>query len=173
MSLWRDDFGPVGYGGAAAYAAVAHVAGVALLLRVATAGFTAAAAVSALLGVALAAHGRVVAAYLVHEASHGSIFKSVANNTRFGTLCLWMCAPWAPARAANARATHRARARVPHHLLVPHNRQGPRRGATQRRAHAHGSVLQSPRCLLKGLPARRVHGSAGSGSVATPRRNPH
>ena len=109
MSLWRDDGGALGYGGVTAYAAAAHVAGVALLLRVGSAGFTAAGLLYALCGVALAAHGRVVAAYLVHEASHGSVFKSIAHNTRFGTLCLWMYAPggcaytWRFARAAAPR----------------------------------------------------------------------
>ena len=103
-SLWRDEGGPLGYGGALTYSAAAHAAGVALLLKVASAGSPLAAAALALLGVALAAHGRVVAAYLVHEASHSSIFKSVAHNTTFGTACLWMCV--APTRRRTALRTH-------------------------------------------------------------------
>ena len=102
-TLWRDEGGPVGYGGALAYSAAAHVAGVALLLKVASAGSPLASAAFALLGVALAAHGRVVAAYLVHEASHSSIFKSVAHNTTFGTASLWMCV--APTRRRTALCT--------------------------------------------------------------------
>ena len=37
------------------------------------------------------AHGRVVAAYLVHEAAHSAIFKSLRANTAAGVLCQWMC----------------------------------------------------------------------------------
>jgi fatty acid desaturase len=83
-SVWRDPGGPLGYGGALAYATSAHVAGVALLLR-AAGELT---PLLALLAVALITHGRVVAAYLVHEASHGSVFKSIAHNTTYGKLCL-------------------------------------------------------------------------------------
>ena len=111
-SLWRDEGGPLGYGGALAYSAAAHAAGVALLLRVASSASPLAAVACALLGVALAAHGRVVAAYLVHEASHSSVFKSVAHNTTFGTACLWMCVPpYAPYAAAPRAAAVGSRLR--------------------------------------------------------------
>ena len=100
-SIWRDKAGALGYGGALAYAAATHGAGIALMCyaRQLHLGYS-------LLAVLLASHGRIVASYLIHEMAHGSAFKSLALNTRAGTLCLWLCAPGA-ARTALAPRWHR------------------------------------------------------------------
>lgn len=80
--------------GAIGYAAAAHAAGVALILRFAAAPSAAPAALAAAaLGVLLTAHGRIIAAYLVHELAHSSVFKRPAGNEALGVLCLWMCVP--------------------------------------------------------------------------------
>lgn len=42
-------------------------------------------------GVALTAHSMVVAAYLVHEAAHYTLFRSPAANRRVGEAMAWLC----------------------------------------------------------------------------------
>lgn len=68
---------------ATAYAAAAHACSLALLCS--------ASLPAQALGVLLATHGRVVAAVLVHDATHSSVFKHAAPNASFGALCLWLC----------------------------------------------------------------------------------
>ena len=41
-----------------------------------------------LLGMAFAAHGRIIASYLVHEAAHNIVFKEEQANDIFGVICL-------------------------------------------------------------------------------------
>lgn len=83
-SVWRDpDGGPVGYGGVVVYSVVAQLLGVSLLVRHAS-------LLSALIGVLLVAHARIVAAYLVHDAAHGAVFASARANKWLGVLCLWL-----------------------------------------------------------------------------------
>eukprot|EP00977_Amphora_coffeiformis_P009840 scaffold2257_cov169-Amphora_coffeaeformis.AAC.18 len=44
-----------------------------------------------IMAIFLAAHGRVVAAYLVHDAAHSSVFvEPSGGNQAFGTVCLWL-----------------------------------------------------------------------------------
>lgn len=65
------------------YALFANVAGVSLI--VGNSKFY----LYMLLGVLLLAHGRVLAAYLVHEAAHGNIFKDHVANHWFGVAAMW------------------------------------------------------------------------------------
>ena len=91
MRAARDPAGFwLGYALPFAYAAAAHGGGAyALLTRSGAAGERSAAQCA--LAVLAVAHGRVVAAYLVHEAAHSAIFKSLRANTAAGVLCQWMC----------------------------------------------------------------------------------
>ena len=43
------------------------------------------------LGTLLLAHAMVVAAYLIHEFAHGTIFANPKANERAGELCSWLC----------------------------------------------------------------------------------
>ena len=91
----RDPRGALPLAAAVSYAAVSHAAGVVLILRSAASwrrgGAEAGVAGAAALGVVLAAHGRVIATYLVHDAAHSSVFKRLQSNEWLGILCLWLC----------------------------------------------------------------------------------
>jgi fatty acid desaturase len=39
----------------------------------------------------LSAHSKIIAAYLVHDACHDSVFVTKNDNRQFGILCLWLC----------------------------------------------------------------------------------
>ena len=43
------------------------------------------------LAVPLLAHGMVIAAYLIHECGHNSVFRDNVHNARLGTFLTWMC----------------------------------------------------------------------------------
>ena len=43
------------------------------------------------LGTLLLAHGMVVAAYMVHECGHNTVFRNNDNNARLGTILTWLC----------------------------------------------------------------------------------
>ena len=81
--LWREREGALPNALAIGYAALGHVAGLALLvadswwLRVP--------------GVLLTAHTMVIAAYLIHEAAHYTLFRSPVHNRRVGELMGWIC----------------------------------------------------------------------------------
>ena len=83
---WRNPGGWLGHGGVLLYCAVAHLGGAAVMARWQDFGLPAAAA-----AVLAVAHARVWAAYLIHEAAHGSVFKAMSHNTLFGTVALWLC----------------------------------------------------------------------------------
>ena len=100
----------LGYALPLAYAAAAHGGGAYALLTRSRAERSAAQCALAVLAVA---HGRVVATYLVHEAAHSAIFKSLRANTATGVLCQWMCVvlPALPrARTCCARCARRGAA---------------------------------------------------------------
>jgi len=71
------------HGGALLYALVAYVTGFAGLLS--TGWF------AALGGTLLLAHGMVVAAYLVHECAHNTVFRRHSDNARLGRILVWLC----------------------------------------------------------------------------------
>ena len=79
----NEPAGLVYHGGALAYSLVAYVAGFAGLL---SAGWLANAA-----GTLLLAHGMVVAAYLVHECAHNTVFRRQSDNARLGRALTWLC----------------------------------------------------------------------------------
>jgi hypothetical protein len=95
---WRNPGGWLGHGGVLLYCAVAHLGGAFVMARWQHFGLPAAAA-----AVLAVAHARVWAAYLIHEAAHGSVFKAMAHNSAFGTLALWLCVPPGGAQACAAR----------------------------------------------------------------------
>ncbi|MCP4512859.1 MAG: fatty acid desaturase, partial [Fuerstiella sp.] len=39
----------------------------------------------------LLGHGMVIAAYMIHECAHNTVFRKNANNARLGTLLTWLC----------------------------------------------------------------------------------
>jgi fatty acid desaturase len=88
-STWRPTLrDPVGgwkHFAAVLYALVADALGLLWMLDAASATHLQLAA-----AVLLAAHGRVVASYLVHEAAHSSIFVEPKANRNVGILCLWL-----------------------------------------------------------------------------------
>ena len=76
---------------AAAYAAAGHAGGVALLLSPPPASAGVPAALLRLAGaVALLSHARVVAAVLVHDATHDAVFARGWRNAVAGTALLWL-----------------------------------------------------------------------------------
>ena len=125
MRAARDPAGFwLGYALPFAYAAAAHGGGAyALLTRSGAAERSAAQCALAVLAVA---HGRVVATYLVHEAAHSAIFKSLRANTAAGVLCQWMCVP--RRAAARARAAAACGAALPSPRRVRPRGQAWRRG---------------------------------------------
>jgi hypothetical protein len=85
---WRNAGGWLGHGGVLLYSALAHAGGAYTMAHWRTHGLAAATA-----AVILVAHARIWAAYLIHEAAHGSVFKSLPHNNTFGTVALWLCVP--------------------------------------------------------------------------------
>ena len=81
--LFREPAGLRYHGGAVAYACLAWAAGVAGLLH----GNPAVNAAATL----LLAHGMVIAAYLVHECAHNTVFWQQRLNARLGTALTWVC----------------------------------------------------------------------------------
>jgi len=91
----------LGYALPVVYAAATHAGGAWLLLtRAERSGAHCALAVLAV------AHGRVVASYLVHEATHSAVFRSLRANTAYGVFCQWWCAPQRAAAARCCGAVH-------------------------------------------------------------------
>mmetsp|Transcript_4162 Transcript_4162/g.10288 ORF Transcript_4162/g.10288 Transcript_4162/m.10288 type:complete len:447 (-) Transcript_4162:134-1474(-) len=58
----------------------------------------------------LSAHCKLIAAYLVHEACHDSIFVRKEGNRRFGVMCLWVCC------CPYVNYSHVKRMHVAHHV---------------------------------------------------------
>ncbi len=81
--LFHEPQGIVYHGGAVLYALLAYGLGLAGL-------FAAHWAVNAL-AVLLLAHGMVIAAYMIHECGHNTVFRSNENNARLGRVLNWVC----------------------------------------------------------------------------------
>jgi fatty acid desaturase len=81
-SIWRETNGAIPNTLALCYATLGHGAGLALLVQQHWAAFIA--------GVLLSGHSLVIAAYLIHEAAHMTLFKSRSVNTKVGELLLWI-----------------------------------------------------------------------------------
>jgi len=75
--------GMIWHGAALLYASLGYIAGFAGL-------FSPAWPVN-LLAILLLAHAMVIAAYLVHECAHNTIFRRNADNARLGRLLTWLC----------------------------------------------------------------------------------
>lgn len=81
--LLREPDGLRYHGGAVAYAISAYVAG--FLGTLHSSWVVNAAAVL------LLAHGMIIAAYLVHECAHNTVFRRQRHNARLGTAMTWVC----------------------------------------------------------------------------------
>jgi len=81
--LLREPEGRRFHGGAVAYAIAAYVAGFLGILHSSWAVNTGA--------VLLLAHGMIVAAYLVHECAHNTVFRRQRDNARLGSAMSWVC----------------------------------------------------------------------------------
>ena len=68
---------------AIAYALLGYSAGWWLLFNGGWAGF--------IPGVLLLGHGMIIAAYLIHECAHNTIFKSNHHNSQLASLLAWVC----------------------------------------------------------------------------------
>lgn len=80
---------------AIAYATLGHATGLWLLTRPAPLMFAA--------GVVLTLHTMVIAAYLIHDLAHTSVFRDPDHNRRVGELMAWICGA---AYASHARIRH-------------------------------------------------------------------
>src|SRR5262245_1483307 len=98
-TLFRYPHGALPNTLALSYTLLGYVGGVALL--------TAAAWWLNLVGVLLAAHALIYAAYFVHEFAHQSIFRTAQANNRWGVLMMWVTgscyAPFATLRRKHMR----------------------------------------------------------------------
>lgn len=81
--LFREPAGLRCHGGAVAYACLAWAAGFAGLFH----GHPAVIAAATV----LLAHGMVIAAYLVHECAHNTVFRRQRLNAGLGTALTWFC----------------------------------------------------------------------------------
>lgn len=66
------------------YSFISNVVGIALVTRNSNSSL-----LNTMIGVFMLVHGRTLAAYLVHEAAHGNIFKEHFANHLFGVASLW------------------------------------------------------------------------------------
>ncbi|MFU8814000.1 MAG: fatty acid desaturase [Pseudomonadales bacterium] len=82
MSLWREPAGAWPNSLALAYAFLGHAAGLALLLQGSWLALAA--------GVLLTAHSMIIAAYLVHECAHSTLFAARRVNSAVGEALLWV-----------------------------------------------------------------------------------
>lgn len=82
QSFWREPEGAVPNSLALAYAFGGHLLGLWLLVQPGLLGFV--------LGTLLTGHSLVIAAYLVHECAHMTLFRDRRNNARAGEALLWL-----------------------------------------------------------------------------------
>ena len=82
-ALFQHPLGVRYHGGALLYAVTACVTGFSGL-------FSDSWAIS-LPATVLLAHGMTIAAYLIHECGHNTVFRDNANNARLGTFLTWLC----------------------------------------------------------------------------------
>lgn len=83
QTLLKEPQGLRYHGAAVVYAIVAYLLGFIALFQASWAVNFA--------GVLLLAHGMIIAAYLVHECGHNTVFKSSRNNAKLGRLMSWLC----------------------------------------------------------------------------------
>jgi len=81
-SLWRDEAGALPNSVALGYAVLGYLAGFALMAQPHW--------LAAALGVLLTTHAMVIAAYLVHEAAHYTLFASPGHNRMAGEAMSWI-----------------------------------------------------------------------------------
>jgi omega-6 fatty acid desaturase (delta-12 desaturase) len=82
-TLFQHKDGARYHGGALAYAIAAYIAG--------WAGLFLDGWIINALATLLLAHGMVIAAYMIHECGHNTVFRNNANNARLGTFLTWLC----------------------------------------------------------------------------------
>ncbi len=82
-AAFKEPQGLYFHGGAVLYACAATLAGFAGL-------FAASFALNAV-AVLLLAHGMIIAAYLVHECAHNTVFRDARRNARLGRALSWLC----------------------------------------------------------------------------------
>jgi fatty acid desaturase len=82
VNLWREPEGARPNTLALAYVFLGHAAGLALLVQDAWLAFAA--------GILLTAHTMIIAAYLVHECAHATLFADRRDNARVGEALLWL-----------------------------------------------------------------------------------
>jgi fatty acid desaturase len=80
---FRDPQGALYHGGALVYALLAYALGLAGLLHDSW--------LVNLPAMLLLAHGMTIAAYMVHECGHNTVFRENADNARLGKLLIWIC----------------------------------------------------------------------------------
>jgi fatty acid desaturase len=83
VPAFRNPEGPLYHGGALAYALLAYGIGIAGLFQESW-------LVNAL-STLLLGHGLTIAAYMIHECGHNTIFKQNADNARLGKFLTWIC----------------------------------------------------------------------------------
>ncbi len=83
IELFRKPEGIRYHGGALTYAVVSYVIGFSLLFSASVLGN--------LLGTLMLAHGMIIAAYMIHEAAHNTVFRNNAHNARLGECLSWLC----------------------------------------------------------------------------------
>ena len=83
LAIFRDPQGPLYHGGAVGYSLLAYGLGIAGLFDgrwLVNAG-----------AILLLAHGMTIAAYMVHECAHNSVFRTKRHNARLGRVLMWIC----------------------------------------------------------------------------------
>lgn len=80
--LWRDSDGILPNLAALTYATAGHLLGIYLLLQPSW--------LLLMAGILLSGHTLIIAAYLVHEAAHMTLFKAKKHNRMIGEILLWM-----------------------------------------------------------------------------------
>jgi len=81
-SLFKDEAGVVYHGLALCYVLAGYGLGIAALFHGGT--------VASVVGVLLLGHSMTIAAYLLHECAHHTVFRSNAHNARLGVFCTWI-----------------------------------------------------------------------------------
>ena len=151
---------------AAAYAAAGHAGGVALLLSPPPPSYGAASALLRLAGaVALLSHARVVAAVLVHDATHDAVFARGWRNAVAGTALLWLAGtPYCyfphVQKARNVERTRASRSRVPDLLRVAFRCMW----RTIVTAQTQSSLITAPSCLASDCSGLRCLRRSGHSS---------
>lgn len=83
VALFKEPQGRYYHGAAIAYAIISYTVGFYGILQISVA--------LNLLGVLLLAHAMTIAAYMVHECGHNTVFQKTRHNARLGRLLSWLC----------------------------------------------------------------------------------